>query len=316
MTRKTQQPVDSRQPALRGPQFAKTRTSVEAKQPVRSLRPSPTEQRNPRSMELDKLSLKAAIALMLQEEARVPGRLQAESRRIERVIRATAKVFRQGGRLLYVGAGTSGRLGVLDASECPPTFGTSPGMVQGIIAGGDKALRSSVEGAEDDAAAGRGAIKSQRVSRRDLVIGIAASGRTPFVWGALREAKRRGATTVLVCFNPFLSIPRRLRPNVVIAPNLGPEVLTGSTRLKAGTATKLLLNLFTTLAMVRLGKVRSNLMVDLTPSNAKLRERAVRIVQDLTGAGYPQAETALQRRGWVVTSAVAALNRRSRSPAR
>jgi len=278
---------------------------------VRSEKVPPTEGRNPRSMKLDRLPLRDAIALMLAEEAGVPKKLLTERDRIERVVRAVVRAFQRGGRLFYVGAGTSGRLGVLDASECPPTFRTEPDMVQGIIAGGQNALWQSMEGAEDDAAAGAGALASRGATRRDVVVGIAASGTTPFVWGALREAKRRGATTVLVCFNPFVRIPRALRPAVVIAPNLGPEVLTGSTRLKAGTATKLLLNLFTTLAMVRLGKVRSNLMVDLNPANRKLQDRAVRIVQALTGTDYAGAEEALVRSGWVVTRAVA---RRSRRP--
>jgi N-acetylmuramic acid 6-phosphate etherase len=261
-------------------------------------------------MNLDKLSVREAIALVLNEDARIPKKLLAEAARIEEVIKAAARAFRRGGRLFYVGAGTSGRLGVLDASECAPTFSTPPDMVQGIIAGGQQALWGSVEGAEDDAGAGGHAIEMRSIGARDVVIGIAASGTTPFVWGALREAKRRGATTVLVCFNPFLSIPRSLRPAIIIAPNLGPELLTGSTRLKAGTATKLLLNLFTTLAMVRLGKVRSNLMINLNPANAKLRDRAVRIVQDLTGAAYPSAQQALHRSGWVITTAVARLGRK------
>jgi N-acetylmuramic acid 6-phosphate etherase len=261
-------------------------------------------------MNLDKLPLSRAITLMLSEEAGVPKRLLAERRRIERVIRAVVRAVRQGGRLLYVGAGTSGRLGVLDASECPATFRTPPNMVQGIIAGGQKALWHSVEKAEDDAADGKRVTAYRGVNQRDVVVGIAASGTTPFVWGALREAKRRGATTVLVCFNPFLEIPRPLRPAIVIAPSLGPELLTGSTRLKAGTATKLLLNLFTTLAMVRLGKVRSNLMIDLKPSNAKLQNRAVRIVQDLTGASSKAAQVALGRSGWAVKKAVERLRPR------
>ena len=261
-------------------------------------------------MKLDKLPLRDAIRLMLSEEASVPGKLLAERDRIEQVIRAIVRAFRQGGRLFYVGAGTSGRLGVLDASECPPTFRTPPELVEGIIAGGRRALWQSVEGAEDDAEAGGRAIEARGVNRRDVVVGLAASGTTPFVWGALGEAKRRGARTVLVCFNPFLEIPRALRPAIIIAPNLGPEVLTGSTRLKAGTATKLLLNLFTTLAMVRLGKVRSNLMVDLKPSNTKLRGRATRVVQELTGADYEAARTALERSGWVIKKAVARLRRK------
>jgi N-acetylmuramic acid 6-phosphate etherase len=277
----------------------------------RSVRLSPTEGRNPRSMNLDTLPVVDAVKLMLSEEARVSRSLLAERRHIERVVHAVVRAFRRGGRLFYVGAGTSGRLGVLDASECPPTFGVSTDLVQGIIAGGRPALWKSVEGAEDDVEGGRRAIKVQGVSRRDVVVGIAASGTTPFVWGSLREAKRRGAATVLVCFNPFLNIPRALRPSIVVAPNLGAEVLTGSTRLKAGTATKLLLNIFTTLAMVRLGKVVSNLMVDLRPSNVKLRNRAVRIVQQLTQVDAAAAREALERSGWAVKRAIARLKRPS-----
>ena len=277
---------------------------------VRSARRSPTEERHPGSMNLDKLPAGKAVTLMLREDARIAKRLFLERHRIARVVEAVARAFRRGGRLFYVGAGTSGRLGVLDASECPPTFRTSPDLVQGIIAGGQQALWQSVEGAEDDAEAGSRAIESRGITRRDVVIGIAASGTTPFVWGALRAAKRRGATTVLVCFNPFLKIPRALRPAIVIAPNLGPELLTGSTRLKAGTATKQLLNMFTTLAMVRIGKVRSNLMIDLNPTNAKLRDRAVRIVQELTGADYLAAQGALERNDWNVAKAVGRPGRR------
>ena len=274
------------------------------------MRASPTEERNARSMDLAKRGLGDAIRLMLSEEASVPKKLVAERRGIEQVIRAMVRAFRRGGRLFYIGAGTSGRLGVLDASECPPTFGTAPELVQGIIAGGQRALWQSVEGAEDDGDAGARTIEFRGINRKDVVVGIAASGTTPFVWGGLREAKRRGAVTVLVCFNPFVQIPRALRPAIVIAPNLGPELLTGSTRLKAGTATKLLLNMFTTLAMVRLGKVRSNLMIDLDPANVKLRDRAVRIVRDLTRVDYDTAQRELERGGWVVKKAVGRLCRR------
>ncbi|MSR43549.1 MAG: N-acetylmuramic acid 6-phosphate etherase, partial [Pedosphaera sp.] len=207
------------------------------------------------------------------------------------------------------GAGTSGRLGILDASECPPTFRTPPEWVQGIIAGGQAAIWRAVEGAEDDTAAGGQAVRFRGVGRKDVVVGIAASGRTPFVWGALMEARRRGAFTVLLCFNPDLKVPRAQRPSLVIAPRIGPEVLTGSTRLKAGTATKLALNLFTTLAMVRLGKVSGNLMVDLNASNVKLRDRAVRIVRELTGAADDMVRSALERSGWVVKAALRRLRR-------
>ena len=277
---------------------------------VHSTRRSPTEERNPLSMNLDELALGDAIRLMLSEDAGVAKKLLAERHGIEQAIRAMVRAFRHGGRLFYIGAGTSGRLGVLDASECPPTFGTPPELVQGIVAGGQRALWDSIEGAEDDAEGGAHAIEFRGITRQDVVVGIAASGTTPFVWGALREAKRRRASTVLVCFNPFLQIPGALRPAIVIAPNLGPELLTGSTRLKAGTATKLLLNMFTTLAMVRLGKVRSNLMIDLNPANVKLQDRAVRIVRDLTGADYATAQRELERCGWVIKKAVGRLGRR------
>jgi N-acetylmuramic acid 6-phosphate etherase len=224
--------------------------------------------------------------------------------KIERVIRLIVRSFKNGGRLFYIGAGTSGRLGVLDASECPPTFRTDPELVQGIIAGGQTALWRAAEGAEDDPAAGARAVRARGITQRDTVIGIAASGRTPFVWGALDEAKARGASTVMLTFNPHLRVPRKHQPTVLLAPNIGPEVLTGSTRLKSGTATKLLLNMFTTLAMVRIGKVLSNLMVDVKPTNVKLRHRAVRIVQTLTGCAEANALAALESSQWIIKDAV------------
>jgi N-acetylmuramic acid 6-phosphate etherase len=244
---------------------------------------------------------------MLHEEASVAVKLLRLQARLARAIRLIEDAFRRGGRLFYVGAGTSGRLGVLDASECPPTFRTEPKMVQGIIAGGSKALTRAVEGAEDDPAAGARAIKSRGVTSNDIVVGITASGAAPFVWGALREARHRRATILLLCFNPHLRVHRSVRPDLILSADLGPEVLTGSTRLKAGTATKLILNLFTTLSMVRLGKVRSNLMIDLNPSNQKLRLRAVQIVRELTGANEDLAKRALERSRWVVKEAVITL---------
>lgn len=250
------------------------------------------------------MPLERAIRLMLEEESKVPVKLLAIQRQLAQAIRLIVQAFQGGGRLFYVGAGTSGRLGVLDASECPPTFRTPRDMVQGIIAGGPKALRQSVEGAEDDAEAGADAIKSHRVKTTDVVVGISASGTAPFVWGALGEGRRRHATTILLCFNPHLRVHASVRPTLLLVANLGPEVLTGSTRLKAGTATKLVLNLFSTLAMVQLGKVRSNLMIDLNPNNQKLRQRAVRIVRELTGATEDLAKKALEKSGWVVKQAI------------
>jgi len=256
------------------------------------------------------MSVESAIALMLSEEESVPSKLLRERATIARIINAITRAFKRGGRLLYVGAGTSGRLGVLDASECPPTFQSPPEQVRAIIAGGEAALRNAVEGAEDDREAGSRAIIERRGNGRDVVIGITASGTAPFVWGALGEAKRRRAVTVLICFNPYLVIPAKLKPSIVVAADLGPEILTGSTRLKAGTATKLLLNMFSTLAMVRSGKVVSNLMIDLKPSNAKLRARAVRIVRQLTPATGSEAEKVLALANWNIRKAVARLLRK------
>lgn len=275
--------------------------------------PSPTEARNPRSKRLDRLSIGAAVELMLAEDAGLSRALRAERAGIGRAVRLAVASLSQGGRLFYVGAGTSGRLGVLDASECPPTFSVSPDQVQGIIAGGQTALWRSLEGAEDDAAAGRRALEFRGVSRRDFVVGIAASGRTPFVWGALQAARTAGARTALICFNPNLKFARGTRPDVVLAPGIGPEVLTGSTRLKAGTATKQMLNIISTVAMVRLGKVVENLMVDVRPTNVKLRDRAARIVQTLTGVGREAVVEALEEAGWDVKSALSRLRKRPRA---
>jgi N-acetylmuramic acid 6-phosphate etherase len=280
---------------------------------------SPTEARNPRSLGLDRLSVERGIELMLDEDAVLHPALLGEKARVAKVIRAVAQAFRSGGHLYYVGAGTSGRLGVLDASEIPPTFRAPRGQVQGIIAGGRQALWSAVEGAEDDIQAGAQALKHRQLSERDVVIGIAASGRTPFVWGALHEANACGAFTVLICFNPALrQALRRVRevewkPRVLICPDTGAEVLTGSTRLKAGTATKLLLNLITTLAMVQVGKVISNLMVDLNPSNVKLRDRAVRILSQLGGCTRQEAQRALTHCGWSVKAAYEQLTKKSQA---
>ena len=283
----------------------------DVKHPVISADLPATERRNPLSINLDQLPFEEMVQLMLREDAKIPDAIYAEREKIARAIRLITNAFKKGGRLFYAGAGTSGRLGVLDASECPPTFRTPPEMVQGIIAGGQAALWRAVEGAEDDMGAGQEAIQFSHINHKDIVIGIAASGRTPFVWGALREAQRRKAVTMLICFNPHLKVAPKDRPRIIIAPDVGPEVLTGSTRLKAGTATKLILNMLTTLAMVRMGKVVSNLMVDLNPSNIKLKDRAVRIVCEITGAPSDKARTALEKSGWVVKTALKRLRRES-----
>ena len=284
----------------------KTINAIESKptswRPVAS---APTEGRNPKSAGFAEMPLADAIKLMLSEDATLPGKVLAESAHIEWTVDAVSRAFASGCRLIYCGAGTSGRLGVLDASECPPTFRTPASLVQGIIAGGRSALWSAVEGAEDDEAAGVRSIASRSVTSKDVVIGISASGHAPFIWGCLAEARRRGAKTVLVACNPGYRDHPLL--DCAILPDTGPEVLTGSTRLKAGTATKLVLNLITTLALARSGKVVSNLMVDLNPSNSKLRGRAIRIVQDLTGTDEAAAREALEANGWVVRQACAKL---------
>lgn len=271
---------------------------------------APTEQRHPRSMQLDRMPLGQAVALFLDEDSQLPAAIAREKTKIVRVIGWVRDAFQNGGRLFYCGAGTSGRLGVLDASECPPTFRADPEQVQGIIAGGQPALCRSIEGAEDDPAAGTEAVRFRGVGKNDVFIGIAASGRTPFVWGGIWEANRRGAKTALLCFNPTLKIPRDNRPDVVIKPDLGPELLTGSTRLKSGTATKLILNMITTLAMAKSGKVIGNLMIDLDPSNTKLRDRAVRIVRQLNNATEAEAKRALEQTQWNVKKAAAQLAKR------
>ena len=256
-----------------------------------------TEKRNPRSRGLDCRSTLQMVDLINAEDARVAGAVGRERRAIARAVDLIVERLRRGGRLFYVGAGTSGRLGVLDAAECPPTFGTPPRMVQGIIAGGRRALVRSVEGAEDRPEDGAAAIRLRRVGEKDAVVGIAACGITPFVRGALRESRRAGAATVFVICAP--EAKKYASADVVINPIVGPEVVTGSTRMKAGTATKLVLNTLTTAAMIRLGKVYDNLMVDLRATNAKLRDRAERIVMAVTGLGRPQARTLLRKaRGW------------------
>jgi N-acetylmuramic acid 6-phosphate etherase len=262
-------------------------------------RPAETEQRNPRTMDLDKRSVSRLVDTMLGEEARVVPALRKNKPAIVRAVNRIVRAFKRGGRLLYIGAGTSGRLGMLDASECPPTFSTDPEMVQAIIAGGGTALRQAVEGAEDDRAAGAEAVRMRGVGQRDVVVGIAASGSTPFVLGALDEAKRLGAETFLLCFSP----PRTVAHKLLLF-RVGPEVVTGSTRLKAGTATKIVLNTLTTVSMIRLGKVVSNLMVDVKPTNAKLRARACRIVATLRGGSEEEARRRLIRCGWNVKKAL------------
>jgi len=247
-----------------------------------------TEQRNPRSRGIDRLSSLEIVDVINAEDALVAPAVGRERKNIAAAADAIAEHLGAGGRLFYVGAGTSGRLGVLDASECPPTFGTPATMVQGIIAGGRRALVRSAEGAEDHSADGAAAIDAKRVSGRDVVVGIAACGLTPFVLGALKRARTLGAATVMITCCP--ETVSQIDCDITINPVVGPEVVTGSTRMKAGTATKLVLNMLTTTAMIRMGKVYGNLMVDLRASCDKLRDRSERIVMEL--AGLPRRRAA------------------------
>ena len=256
--------------------------------------PRATEQRNPRSERIDVASSLEIVDIMNAEDARVAGVVQGQREQIARAIDLIVAAFKAGGRLVYVGAGTSGRLGVLDATECPPTFGVPPTMVTGVIAGGYPALVKSAEGAEDDVNAGMVAMDTAQVTNRDVVVGIAASGTTPYVRAALGKAQTLGATTVLLtCAMP----PKVLAEtcDVIINPVVGPEVVTGSTRLKAGTATKLVLNTLSTGAMIRLGKVFGNLMVDLMALSAKLHDRGERIVMEVGGVSRDEARQAIER---------------------
>ncbi|MBA2293286.1 MAG: N-acetylmuramic acid 6-phosphate etherase [Gemmatimonadales bacterium] len=262
-----------------------------------------TERRNPRSADIDLLDPEALVELFNAEDALIPAAVSAARREIADAIARIERTFRAGGRLFYVGAGTSGRLGVLDASECPPTFGTAPDLVQGIIAGGRDALVRSVEGAEDDPAAGAAAIVERGAGERDVVTGIAASGTTPFVAGALQAARARGAAVILVtCAEPPTDIAELV--DVLIQLDVGPEIVTGSTRLKAGTATKLVLNMLTTGALIRIGKTYGNLMVDLQATNAKLRQRGTRMVADVAGVSEDVARDALDGASGRVRTAI------------
>ena len=251
-----------------------------------------TERRNPRTVDIDLASPLAIVDLLNAEDHGVAEAVATQREPIAESIALIEAAFRRGGRLLYVGAGTSGRLGVLDASECPPTFGTDPAMVVGIIAGGDRALRTPIEGAEDDPVAGAAVMDAHAVQSGDVVCGIAASGTTPFVRGALTRARERGARTVLIaCTEPPAAM--RAVTDICILPVVGPEALTGSTRLKAGTATKLVCNLLTTGAMIRIGKSYGNLMVDLRATNVKLQDRAERIVMEVTALSRDEARALL-----------------------
>ena len=265
-----------------------------------------TEQRNPNSIDIDLKSTEEILRIFHEEDQKALAAVEAESASIAQGIKFITEAFRRGGRLFYIGAGTSGRLGVLDASECPPTFSSPPSMVQGIIAGGDRALRRSVEAAEDKLDAGAQALRDHGVTDQDVVVGIAGSGRTPFVLGALEEAHQIGAKTIFLCCTPPADNLKAF-VDVFIVPVVGPEIITGSTRLKTGTATKLVLNMLTTVSMIQIGKVYNNLMVDIRASNAKLIDRGARIIMEIAGTDYRTAETALERAGGSVKTAIVML---------
>ena len=250
-----------------------------------------TEQRNPASTEIDRLSTEEMLRVMNDEDAKVATAVRAELPNIARAVDAIADALASGGRLFYIGAGTSGRLGVLDASECPPTFNVPPDLIQGVIAGGLPALVRASEGSEDDPIAGWKDLLDRGFRERDVVCGIATSGRTPYVVGAIYEARKHGAKTIGLSCTPGSELGTAAE--IAITPLPGPEVITGSTRMKAGTATKLVLNMLSTGVMIRLGYVFSNLMVNVQPTNEKLRDRARRIVRDACGISDEEAARAL-----------------------
>lgn len=252
-----------------------------------------TEQRNPNSMHVDSLSALEIVQLMNEEDKQVPLAIEKCLPQIAQAVERIVAAFQQGGRLVYIGAGTSGRLGVLDASECPPTFGVSPEMVKGIIAGGERALRHPIEGAEDSKMQAVVDLQTIQLSSKDVLVGIAASGRTPYVIGALEYAKSLGSVTVSIASNPNSAMANIV--DIAIDTVVGPEVLTGSSRLKSGTAQKLVLNMLTTASMILMGKCYQNLMVDVQASNEKLKARAIRIVMQATDCDKALAEETLKQ---------------------
>jgi N-acetylmuramic acid 6-phosphate etherase len=261
-----------------------------------------TEERNRRSMNIDAKSVSEILTIINKEDQGVANAVRREIRYIARAVNLVVEALKQGGRLIYVGAGTSGRLGILDATECPPTYGTNPKTVQGVIAGGRRAVFRSMEGAEDLAEEGRFAVEQKHVTAKDVVCGVAASRRTPFVVAAIDRARELGAKTIYVTTNPRGDF--HLDVDVAICPVVGPEVIMGSTRMKSGTAQKLVLNMITTAAMIRLGKVYENMMVDLQMKSRKLEERAKRVVMIVTGVSYQGAEKALRAADGHVKSAI------------
>lgn len=264
-----------------------------------------TEQPNPASARIDEKSTLEMLQVINAEDRRVADSITPELPHIAKAVDAIVEAFHSGGRLFYIGAGTSGRLGVLDASECPPTFNVPPDLVQGIIAGGESALSRATETTEDDPTIGAHDLHSRNFQPQDILCGIAASGRTPYVLGAIDEANRLGAITIGISCVPDSELSRRAK--IAITPTPGPEIIAGSTRLKAGTATKLILNMLTTGAFIRMGYVRGNLMVNVQPKNAKLLDRAIRIIRIATGVTPEQAAAALAAAGNNVRAAIDSL---------
>ena len=264
-----------------------------------------TEETNPSAENLHRRSTIGLLRLINREDAAVADVVAHEIKHIACAVEMAVRTFERKGRLFYIGAGTSGRLGVLDAAECPPTFGTGPEMIQGIVAGGYRSMIRSKEGAEDDVAAAAEDIKERKVKRGDLVIGITASRRTPYVLEGLREAKRRGAETVFICCNPRKNAPTEF--DLAICPVVGPEIIAGSSRMKAGTAQKMVLNMITTAAMVRTGRVFGNRMVDLQATSEKLKERSKRVIMEICGLNYEEAEKLIRDSGGSVKTAIVML---------
>jgi len=254
-----------------------------------------SEQRNAASRNLDRMSAMQIARLMNREDRKVAAAVSRQLPAIARAVDAIVKAIRNGGRMIYVGAGSSGRMAVLDAAECPPTFGTSPKLVQALIAGGRPAVTGAVEGAEDSPANAKRDLRAKKLARRDVLVGITASGTTPYVLAALKYARKRGATTVAITVNQHTPVARLAK--ILIAIDVGPEILTGSTRLKAGTSQKMVLNMLSTAAMARLGHVYENLMIDVKPSNQKVSARILRILAEASGKSLSAAEHALRQTG-------------------
>ena len=276
--------------------------------PVRSKWQSlPTEAINPSTLGIDKLSAADIVDVMFNEDRKMLAAVQRERERIAVGVEMLSTALRKGGRIIFVGAGTSGRLGILESAEMPPTFSTNPTLVQAIMAGGRDAIFAAKEGVEDNYEEGARAVTRLSPAKRDVVIGVSASGMTPFVRGALTRSRKAGARVIFVTCDPGTELQTFV--DLTISPGVGAEVIAGSTRLKAGTATKLVLNMLSTIAMVRLGRVKDNLMVNVQATNDKLRARAVRLVQALTGASFSEAQAALEKRAWRVTAAVEALSK-------